>query len=233
MMITTIRWLKALIEADGKPVDLPGGFSLLLTGEQGVLPDNIAGVLQGTLGLKIRPFREDSGADPDLRVALGTHLRFHRRYQRFQIYLDDRYGEGANIVPPGSGYEMIFQALVGGEMGDELAFPSPRDLQGVPIVNADSSGSLQTVAAFQVATLAPTQINVALPATGMHVRERLVQNLGPDPIYLGGAAVTTATGLELPSGGGVVSVPGNFSLYAIAAVALQVSPADTRVLEIL
>jgi hypothetical protein len=232
-MITTIRWLHALIEADGKPIDLPGGHSLLLTGEQGVLPDSMFGVIQGTLGLKIRPFREDGGADPDLRIGLGTLLRWERRYQRFQVFLDEVYGQSATVIVPGTGYEMFLQAVVGGELGDSLAFPSPRDLMGNPIVNADSAGSVNTGAAFQLAILAASVINVALPSAGVHVRERLIQNLGPNPIYLGGSAVTTATGLEVPSGGGVVSVPGNFTLYGIASTADQVSPADTRVLEIL
>ena len=58
-----------------------------------------------------------------------------------------------------------------------------------------------------------------------------IQNLGPNAIYVGSSAVTTATGLSVPANGSF-SLSSDWSdgpLYAIAATAAQSSPADTRV----
>lgn len=71
---------------------------------------------------------------------------------------------------------------------------------------------------------------LASPLAG---RRRLtVQNLGPNPIFIGTTAVTTATGIRVSPGSTMsLDLGENVPLHAIAATALQVSPADTRVLE--
>ena len=66
-----------------------------------------------------------------------------------------------------------------------------------------------------------------------------IQNLGPNAIYIGfDSSVTTATGTQVPASGGSLSVDlrmrpdGTPKIYCIAATALQVSPNDTRWMEI-
>jgi hypothetical protein len=62
-------------------------------------------------------------------------------------------------------------------------------------------------------------------------RRVTIQNLGPNAIYLAATAAkcTTALGLQVPATSGLVTIDvATDELYAIAATALQVSPADTR-----
>ena len=56
-----------------------------------------------------------------------------------------------------------------------------------------------------------------------------IQNLGPNDIYVGGAAVTAASGTKVPANGGSAEFETSAALYAICAV-LQATPFDTRVL---
>jgi hypothetical protein len=73
-----------------------------------------------------------------------------------------------------------------------------------------------------------TAAKVTLPA---QTRRVTIQNLGPNAIYLAATAAkcTTALGLQVPATTGIVTIDiANDELYAIAATALQVSPADTR-----
>lgn len=59
-------------------------------------------------------------------------------------------------------------------------------------------------------------------------RALLIQNLGPSPIFIGGPAVTTATGLRVAVQGAVViSASESYTEYAIAATASN----DVRVRE--
>lgn len=85
------------------------------------------------------------------------------------------------------------------------------------------------MAAVQVATTSTT----LLTADPDNWRTVVVQNLGPNAIYVetAGAAATT-TGVQVAATSGVVTLPiaPNATVTAIAATALQVSPADTRVL---
>jgi hypothetical protein len=73
-----------------------------------------------------------------------------------------------------------------------------------------------------------TAAKVTLPA---QTRRVTIQNLGPNAIYLAATAAkcTTALGLQVPATSGLVTIDvATDELYAIAATALQVSPADTR-----
>lgn len=71
----------------------------------------------------------------------------------------------------------------------------------------------------------------ALVATAMAGRRSvMVQNLGSKAIFVGDAAVTTATGIRVSAGATVdIDLGENVSLFAIAAVA---GPQDVRVLEV-
>lgn len=52
----------------------------------------------------------------------------------------------------------------------------------------------------------------------------VVENQGASAVYLGGSAVTTATGLELPSGDSLTyNVVGNDSVYAVSAGSIAVA----------
>ena len=80
-------------------------------------------------------------------------------------------------------------------------------------------------AAVAVATTA----TIVLPSTWT---SGLIQNLGPNDIYVGQADVTVTTGLKVAASGGVASLDvfrGFGVLYAICSV-LQATPLDTRVL---
>lgn len=78
----------------------------------------------------------------------------------------------------------------------------------------------------------------ALPASPMSGRNTiLVQNKGPGSIYVGDENVTAANGTEVVSGGSMSADIGYVylgpgKLYCIAPGGLQVTPADTRVLEV-
>jgi len=72
-------------------------------------------------------------------------------------------------------------------------------------------------------------------AANTNVAERsavVIQNLGPNAIAVGvDNTVTTANGVQIPSNGVLTLTAGiNGTLFAVAATANQVSPADTRVL---
>lgn len=60
----------------------------------------------------------------------------------------------------------------------------------------------------------------------------VIQNLGPNPISVDTtAAVTTGSGITIATNGVLTLTAGiNGTLYAIAATAAQVSPADTRLM---
>lgn len=79
----------------------------------------------------------------------------------------------------------------------------------------------------------------ALPASPMTGRNTLlVQNKGAGSIYVGDVNVTAANGIEVIAGGSMsadlgYSISNALSkLYCIAPGGLQVTPADTRVLEV-
>ena len=93
---------------------------------------------------------------------------------------------------------------------------------------------MASVAAVQALTA--SSISILAAVTGDTRASRgpvLVSNLGPNTIYLGtSSAVTTATGFPVPTNTTVTMTfigPAD-TLYARAATADQVSPADTRVL---
>lgn len=72
-------------------------------------------------------------------------------------------------------------------------------------------------------------------AANTNVAERsavVIQNLGPNAIAVGvDNTVTTGNGVQVPSNGVLTLTAGiNGTLFAIAATAAQVSPADTRIL---
>lgn len=57
----------------------------------------------------------------------------------------------------------------------------------------------------------------------------LVQNRGPNSIFVGDdSSVTTATGIEVVSGGSIRFKRGSSGVWGRAVSADQVSPADTR-----
>lgn len=88
---------------------------------------------------------------------------------------------------------------------------------------------MATISAAQVNTTAGS---IVAENVGGGRRTVFVANLGPNAIYLGMSnAVTTATGYPVAATSGTATVvlePGD-RLFAIAATALQVSPADTRI----
>lgn len=97
-----------------------------------------------------------------------------------------------------------------------------------------------TARAVQVATAAPT----LLAPNNPNRRILEVANLGPNAIFVGPSDVTTATGYpvsKVDANGVAGTLPPLYysvgdqsvteALYAIAATALQTTPADTRVLE--
>lgn len=234
MSIYSARWVGLRIEADEVARQIPGGYSLLVVPEQyaalnvGAIPPDFTSVV-------VRTYRQDGQREPDLVVPMGQQLKWEERKSYFQIYLYPFISEGQVPIVPGTGCYIKCMILVGTEPNDVLTLPSIRDSHGFPMVNAVSTGFGTTTTAFQLLLTPPgteTLISGAGATIGGLCRERLVQNLGPNAIYIGPTGVTTANGFEVPSGGGVVSVPGSFELYGVAAVADQVAPADTRVLEI-
>lgn len=85
--------------------------------------------------------------------------------------------------------------------------------------------------AVQVQTTA-TQLLAANTSAQLRTRV-LIENLGPNAIYVGyDNTVTTATGEQVAATSGVLELRGNINgtLFAVAATANQVSPADTRVI---
>lgn len=89
-----------------------------------------------------------------------------------------------------------------------------------------------------VSNVTPTLLTAALVGTAVlpnssNDRKNItVYNNGPNTIYIGDSTVTTTTGLPIPAGSQLsADYGGRSALYAIAATAAQVSPADTRVLE--
>lgn len=76
----------------------------------------------------------------------------------------------------------------------------------------------------------------ALFAVNGHRRSAWIHNNGSATIFVGGASVTTGTGLPIPAGeklplysGYEDTISASSALYGVAA-ALQVAPADTRIL---
>lgn len=88
--------------------------------------------------------------------------------------------------------------------------------------------------AVAVATASATLVFTAM--TGRNTFS--LQNLGPNAIYCGyDSAVTTATGTQVASGAFlavdlVANSTTDTAVYCIAASALQVSPADTRWMQV-
>lgn len=89
---------------------------------------------------------------------------------------------------------------------------------------------MQTISAIQVQTTQTLLFDPPGQALNPENPWRVkVTNLGPNAIYIGQAGVTTATGYPVPaSGKDEFMVYDDAPLYAIAATANQVSPADTR-----
>lgn len=67
-------------------------------------------------------------------------------------------------------------------------------------------------------------------AQGMTNRWVVVQNLGPNDIWVGPANVTALTGLKVAPTDVAFFDRFDGALHAVASTAAQVSPADTRVL---
>lgn len=75
-----------------------------------------------------------------------------------------------------------------------------------------------------------TQLLAANAAVAQRVAV-VIQNLGPNAIAVGvDNTVTVANGVQVPSNGVLTLTAGiNGTVFAIAATAAQVSPADTRI----
>ena len=70
-----------------------------------------------------------------------------------------------------------------------------------------------------------------LVAAGANAARVVIQNAGPNTIFVGGAAVSATTGFAIPTNTANYIVNGrNTALFAIAVTADQVSPANTSVL---
>ena len=87
--------------------------------------------------------------------------------------------------------------------------------------------------AVQVATASATQLLTSATNSGGPRGAVSIANLGPNAIFVGTtSAVTTVTGFPIAATTGTLTLTGvdlSDGLWAIAATALQVSPADTRV----
>lgn len=108
----------------------------------------------------------------------------------------------------------------------------------VPLVHAATKGDplpKATNGAIQVATASPTQMFPA-PRFMPGRNAFSLYNNGPNTIWCGWtSAVTTATGFPVTAGGSLsvdLVTNGSDSLYCIASTALQVTPADTRWIQV-
>lgn len=98
-------------------------------------------------------------------------------------------------------------------------------------VRGDSPGVIQ-YGKVTVSSLTPTAIPCATGQNAVNI-----QNRGPNSIYIGDAKVATTTGTEIISGAQLAiditcNVDGSSKIYALAATADQVDPANTRYLGI-
>lgn len=99
----------------------------------------------------------------------------------------------------------------------------------------DANGNLSTKlsglkSGLKNSTVSVGTTAVALPTTPLTGRSSvIVQNLGANPVYLGDSAVTTANGLQVPSGQSVsLDLSDNVVLYGRAGTGTN----DVRILEI-
>ena len=84
-----------------------------------------------------------------------------------------------------------------------------------------------TATRVNVLTATPT----LLVAAGANANRVVIQNAGPNSIFVGGSTVATTTGFAIPTGTTNYVVQGkNTAVYAIAGTADQASPANTSVL---
>lgn len=89
------------------------------------------------------------------------------------------------------------------------------------------------VAAFNCSSSAPTALTSAF-SQPIQRKNATIQNLGTTDIYLGfTSGVTTATGFKVPAGGVLsIDLGSAPTLYCLAASADQVSPNNTRFMEV-
>lgn len=99
----------------------------------------------------------------------------------------------------------------------EFAADTPNPKQLV----VSSGGSAVGASAVTVGTLA-----VVVAPTSLTRQKATIQNRGPAPIYVGGASVTVASGIELPSGQSYTVTGTAADIYAISGA----SGNDVRVL---
>jgi hypothetical protein len=88
--------------------------------------------------------------------------------------------------------------------------------------------------AFFSSTLAPASGSAALQVGSNTAGRRslLIQNLGLEPIYLGLANVTAATGIKVLAGDAVLlNVGANIAIYAVSETAPQSGNDNTRWME--
>lgn len=87
--------------------------------------------------------------------------------------------------------------------------------------------SVVTVQVTEVSDATPTEVYTPV---GFAARVT-IQNLGPNPIYIGSAGVDDTTGYKVLTNASFTLEEGTSGpLWAIATTAAQVSPNDTRVL---
>jgi hypothetical protein len=68
--------------------------------------------------------------------------------------------------------------------------------------------------------------NVTTEATGIGEGGFLIQNLGPDPVYIGFSGVTTSDGIEVASGVSLVMGETGETVYAVS-----IGTSDVRTLD--
>jgi hypothetical protein len=104
-----------------------------------------------------------------------------------------------------------YQAMIFLAPDDQILLHSPPAKQLV----TSSSGTQLSTAAVSVGTAAVALSN----PTGV-IQSRTIQNLGAADIYIGGATVTTASGLTVPANGGTATIDHpSAPVYAISAAA--------------
>lgn len=157
-------------------------------------------------------------------AATGT-ITFRSGGQTATLYPGDvirgNYARAQLVAASGSGSATVVLLL-----DDKTNFESG-------LVNVQVTGGVSGTSTAYSVSAVNVQTTGSLLNDGLTDRRALfVQNLGPNPIYIGDASVATTTGIEVPANGGTVTLPIQVgtAIYAIAATANQTSPLNTRIM---
>jgi hypothetical protein len=188
------------------PIDLSTAGKMTINQAGDVL--HVAEVLNGSalaldVPVKVQPIYEGGGSEDDaINLYMGNRIRASSR--SFVVLWDAHAGHTARLV------------LTRGVQAIDLDTTPPVRLQ------AGAAGGSIAQAAVSVGTTA-----TLLSAANASRKSVVLQNLGSSPVYLGGASVTTANGVEIAGGGGAIVVDKTTAaLYGIVSAGTS----DVRVL---